>query len=27
KTPFENGIPYTIPIGTSGLFFFYMSLI
>ncbi|EGR2958453.1 prepilin peptidase, partial [Vibrio parahaemolyticus] len=22
-----NGIPYTIPIGTSGLFFFYMSLI
>ncbi|EKA6053352.1 prepilin peptidase [Vibrio parahaemolyticus] len=27
KTPFENGIPYTIPIGTSGLFFFYISLI
>ncbi len=27
KTPFENGIPYTIPIGISGLFFFYMSLI
>ncbi|TOF69845.1 prepilin peptidase, partial [Vibrio parahaemolyticus] len=23
----ENGIPYTIPIGISGLFFFYMSLI
>ncbi|EGR2880540.1 prepilin peptidase, partial [Vibrio parahaemolyticus] len=27
KTPFENGIPYTIPIGISGFFFFYMSLI
>ncbi|HBC3501610.1 MULTISPECIES: A24 family peptidase [Vibrio] len=27
KTPFENGIPYTIPIGISGLIFFYMSLI
>ncbi|HHF2874832.1 prepilin peptidase [Vibrio alginolyticus] len=27
KNFFENGIPYTIPIGTSGLFFFYMSLI
>ncbi|TOI71065.1 prepilin peptidase, partial [Vibrio parahaemolyticus] len=24
---FENGIPYTIPIGISGLFFFYLSLI
>ncbi|MGR5195290.1 A24 family peptidase [Vibrio rotiferianus] len=26
KSPFENGIPYTIPIGISGLIFFYLSL-
>ncbi|EKO3863677.1 prepilin peptidase [Vibrio harveyi] len=25
--PFKNGIPYTIPIGISGLFFFYLSLV
>ncbi|YCO05063.1 prepilin peptidase [Vibrio sp. VNB-15] len=27
RSPFENGIPYTIPIGISGLFFFYLSLV
>ncbi|ENG7520593.1 prepilin peptidase [Vibrio harveyi] len=26
SSPFKNGVPYTIPIGISGLFFFYISL-
>ncbi|WP_390502593.1 prepilin peptidase [Vibrio harveyi] len=26
SSPFKNGVPYTIPIGISGLFFFYLSL-
>lgn len=26
-SPFINGIPYTIPIGISGLYFFFLSLV